>query len=448
MLKAACIRFSVLVMASFPCPALAQTPAARPAAYRLTLKDAIERGLRANLSVLVADTRVTEAQGTTERRRSLLLPHAQFQAPAMYQTLSLAAQGISFPGLPQVVGPFLTYDFRLSASQALYDPQDYHNWKASQHAEQATRDDLQDARNQIVRQVAGLYLSAESAAAEVVAAESRVDASEALLKLARDQHDAGVATGIDVLRAQVQLATDRQSLVEASNSAKQALLVLARSIGLSPGGPLELAETLQFGALALPPLEGALDGALASRADYLSLLAQREALQQQIKASRARYMPRLSASGNYGGIGGSVGSFAGTGAIQGTLSVALFDQDREGERRELNSRLRRLDDQLADLRLGIEQEIRQALLNLDSAADEVKVAQEALDLAQQELKLAHDRFRDGLTNNIEVVTAQDSLARAQENSIIALTRHADAKAALALALGNTEKTYGPYLGIQ
>jgi len=443
-------------MALLPCRALAQapSPAPGPPTDRLTLKEAIERGLRANLTVLLAGTRVTEAQGTAERRKSLLLPHAQFQAPAIYQTVSLAAEGISipsfpgFPGLPQVVGPFLTYDFRVSASQMLYDPQDYRNWKASQRAEQAARDDLQDARDQIIRQVAGLYLGAESAAAEVVAAQSRVDDSQALLNLARDQHNAGVATGIDVLRAQVQLATDRQSLVEASNSAKQTLLVLARFIGMSPGAPLELAQTLQFGPLAPPPLETALQGALAGRADYLSLLAQRESLEQQIKASHARYLPRLSAGGNYGGIGGSVGHFAGTGAIQSTLTMSLFDEDRQGERRELDSRLKRLDDQLADLRLGVEQEIRQALLNLDSAADEVKVAQEALGLAQQELKLARDRFRDGLTNNIEVITAQDSLARAQENTIIALTRHADAKAALALALGNTEKNYGPYLGIQ
>ena len=191
-----------------------------------------------------------------------------------------------------------------------------------------------------------------------------------------------------------------------------------------------------------------MNGALAGRADYLSLLTQRKALEEQVKASNARYLPRLSASGNYGAIGGSTDGINRTGAIQGTLSLTLFDQDRQGERRELDSRIQRVDDQIADLRLGIEQEIRQAMLNLESASVEVKVAQEALDLAQQELNLARDRFKDGLTNNIEVVTAQDSLARAQQNSIVAITRHSDAKAALALALGNTEKIYGPYLRVE
>ncbi len=430
----------ITMLAAVPCAAQDQPP------YRLTLKDAIERGLRANLSVLLAGTRVTEAAGTRERRLANLFPHAHIETPLTLQKRSLAAQGISFPGAPAVVGPFSTYDFRLYADQALVDLQSYHNWKASERQERATRNDLQDARNLIIRQIAGLYLSAESAAAQVVAAESRVSTSEVLWKLARDQHDAGIATGIDVVRAQVQRATERQGLVEARNSAQQALLVLARSIGMSPGTPLELAETLQYGPAEPPPVEAALNGALAGRADHLSLLAQRESLVEQEKASRARYAPRLGVSGNYGGIGRTLADTRGTGQIQGSVTLTLYDRDREGERQEISSRLERVDRQIADLRLGIEQDIRQALLDLGSAAEEVKVAKEALDLAEQELTLARDRFKDGLTNNIEVVNAQDSLARAQQNSIIALTRHADAKAALARALGDTEKIYEQYLG--
>lgn len=447
-LRVTSILFAALAAGTLPCPAGAQSAAAEPAPFRLTLKDAIERGLRANLRVLVAGTRISEAEGTSERRRSLLLPRARLETPIALQTRSLAAQGISAPGFPEVVGPFSTYDFRFYADQSLLDLQSYHNWKATERQEGAARNDLQDARNLIVRQIAGLYLNAESAAAQVAAAQSRVSTSGVLLKLARDQHDAGIATGIDVVRAQVRLATDRQTLVEARNAAQQALLVLARNIGMSPGTPLELAETLQFHAAEPPLVAAALNGALAGRADYLSLLTQREALVEQGKASRSRYLPRLGVSGNYGGTGRSLGDLSGTGAIQASLALTLYDRDRQGERQEIDSRVQRVDLQIADLRLGIEQDIRQALLNLESATEEVTVARETLDLAQQELALARDRFKDGLTNNIEVVNAQDSLARAQENSIVALTRHADAQAALALALGNTEKIYEPYLGIR
>ena len=173
-----------------------------------------------------------------------------------------------------------------------------------------------------------------------------------------------------------------------------------------------------------------------------------DALVEQRKASRARYLPQLSLGGNYGAIGRTLAGLRGTGAIEARLSVTLFDRDREGERQQIDSRIQRIDDQMADLRLGIEQEIRDAELTLESAAEEVQVAQSAEGLAQRELKLARDRFQAGVTNNIEVITAQDSLSRALENTIVALTRHADAKIALALALGATEQNYQRYLGLR
>jgi outer membrane protein TolC len=210
------------------------------APYRLTLEEAIKRGLQANVGVLVAGTRVTEAAGTRERRLSGYLPHAYIETPAAYQTVNIKAQGISFPGAPSVVGPFASYDFRVYVDQTLIDFQNYHTIKASEKGLQAARNDYQDTRNLVIRLIARLYLNAESSAAEVDAAESRVKTSETLEKLARDEHDAGVATGLDVLRAQVELANDRQSLLVKKNFLKQALMTLARNIGLDPGIPLEL----------------------------------------------------------------------------------------------------------------------------------------------------------------------------------------------------------------
>jgi outer membrane protein TolC len=173
---------------------------------------------------------------------------------------------------------------------------------------------------------------------------------------------------------------------------------------------------------------------------------QREALGEQLRASRARFLPKLFASGNYGGIGQTVPSMRGTGAIQATLSFTVFDRDREGEAKEIEARVQRIERQMNDARLGIEQDLRQALLNLDSAAEEVMVATAGLDLAEKELDLAKLRFSEGVTGNIEVVTAQDSYSRAQRNSIVALTKHADARIGLARALGNIEASYAEDIG--
>jgi outer membrane protein TolC len=414
--------------------------AQQPAPYRLTLQDAIQKALQANLSVLEAGTRVQEAEGTRARRHSAaLLPRVNAQTYASVQNRSLRAFGMSLPGMPEVVGPFSNYDFRVYAQQNVIDLQSYRGLKASERAVDAGKMDERDARDLIVRAIAGLYLNAQSALARAEAAQSRVTDSSTLLKLAKDKHDAGTATGVDVLRAEVQLANDRQALLIAKNQTRQSLLELARDLGMSPATPLELAEPLVFHPLAQPQAEALVPAALSARADYLSLASQRQGLVEQQHANRARSYPKLSLNGNFGGIGRSIGSVTDTGLVQGQIDFTLFDRDRNGEAQELASRVKRIDDQIADLRRGIDEEIREALLNLDSASEQVTVAREGQQLARRELELAQDRFQQGTANNVEVVTAQDELARAEENYILAVSSHVDAKFALARAMGDTEK---------
>ncbi|MGA9023222.1 MAG: TolC family protein [Terracidiphilus sp.] len=435
-------RFLLLLALGSTTLAADRCPAQQPIPYRLTLQDAIHKALQANLNVLVADTRVDESQGARERSLSAaLLPRVNAQVYANYQNRDLRAFGISVPGLPlpNVVGPFSNYDFRIYAQQNIVDLASYRSYKASERSLDASKLDDQDARDLIVRAVAGYYLSAQSAQARADAAQSRVTDSETLLKLAGDKHDAGTATGVDVLRAQVQLANDRQALLEAQNEYKQSLLVLARNLGIDPGTPLELAEPLRFQTLAQSQPEDLLPAALQSRADYLSLDRQRQSLLEQQSANRARFYPKVSINGNIGELGRSIGGVDTTGLIQGQIDFTIFDRDREGEAQQLASGLKRLDDRIADLRRGLDEEIREALLNLESASDQVRVASDGQDLAVRELQMAQDRFAAGTANNVEVVTAQDELARAQQNYILAVSSHVDAKFALARAMGDTEK---------
>jgi outer membrane protein TolC len=411
---------------------------------RLTLEDAIQRGLQANLRIRAAGTRVDEAAAVRERRFANLLPRARLESYANLQNRNLGAFGISAPGVPEVVPSFSNFDFRVYAEQPVIDRQGYHNWKATGRQEEAARQDYQDLRDEIVRLVAGLYLDAQAAAARVKAARSRVTTAEELHRLALERRSAGVATGVDVLRAQVELANAQQRLFEAENRVKKSLVTLARHIGMSPGTPLDLADGLEFRAVERPDARAATEESLARRGDYQALAAQREALLDQHGANRARYLPRLTVGGNYGGLGRTVGQVRGTGLLQATLSFTVFDRDREGEQKEVDSRVRRLDLQMADLRLGIEEQIRLALLTLESASEEVLVAQQGQELAMKELDLARERFQAGVTNNLEVISAQASVERAQENYILAVTRHTDAKMALARALGGTEKGYGRF----
>jgi outer membrane protein TolC len=438
-------KFALLCLASLVAGITAA--AQQQAPYQLTLQDAIQKALQANLSVLVAGTRVEEVEGTRMRRLSAaLLPRVNVQAYANYQNHDLQAQGLSFPGLPKVVGPLSNYDFRVYAQQNVVDIVSYRGFKASERALDAGKMDERDARDLIVRAIAALYLNVQSAAARVDAAQSRVTDSSTLYKLAKDKHDAGTATGVDVLRAQVQLANDKQALLMARNQLKQSLLELARNLGMNPATPLELAEPLNYRPLKQPDIEALAPAALLARADYLSLTIQRQGLVEQQRATRARSYPKLSVNGNFGEIGRSIGSVASTGLLQGQIDFTLFDRDRNGEAQELASRVKRIDDQIADLRRGIEEDIRAALLNLDSTNEQVAVAREGQELARRELELAQDRFQSGTANNVEVVTAQDELARAEENYILAVSSHVDAKYALARAMGDTEKNILEFTG--
>jgi outer membrane protein TolC len=415
-----------------------------PAPYRLTLREAVQRALENNVNALTAWTQVDEAEAVSTRYKSALLPHAVAETYANLQRISLDAfglTGLAVVALPEATGPFSNYDVQVGAQQNLVDLHSYRQWKASEHIIDAAKLGYEGACDLVILAVADLYLKSQSAVARIDAAQSRVTESDALYKLARDKHDAGTATGVDVLRAQVQLANDKQALLVAQNQYKQSLLALARNLGMSPGTPLEPADPLRYRPLPQLQAERLVPSALLARPDYLALASQRQALVEQQRANRARYYPKFSIFGGYGELGRNLGDFQRVGIVQAQIDITVFDRDRSGEAQQIASKVKRVDYQIADLRRGIEEEIREALLNIGSTAEQVAVAKEGQDLAQRELELAQDRFQSGTTNNVEVVTAQDQLARAQENYILAVSSHTDAKFGLAAALAET-KTIG------
>ena len=412
------------------------------APYRLTLREAVQRALENNVNVLTAWTQVDEAEGIRTRYKSALLPHVVAESYANLQRISLdtyGLTGLAVVALPEATGPFSNYDFHFGAQQNLFDLHSYRQWKASEHIVDAAKLGYEGAGDLVILAVAELYLKSQSAAARIDAAQSRVTNSDALYKLAKDRHDAGTATGVDVLRAQVQLANDKQALLAAQNQYKQSLIALARNLGMSPGTPLELADPLRYRPLPGLQAQSLVPSALLARPDYLALASQRQALVEQQRANRARYYPKFSIFGGYGELGRNLGDFQRIGIVQAQVDITVFDRDRSGEAQQIASQVKRVDYQIADLRRGIEEEIREALLNIGSTAEQVAVAKEGQDLAQRELELAQDRFQSGTTNNVEVVTAQDQLARAQENYILAVSSHTDATFGLAAALADTKR---------
>jgi outer membrane protein TolC len=418
-----------------------------PAPRKLSLDEAIQLGLKNNLRVLQTDTNNSLARVERIRALSALLPTVNGSVSEYVQEINLAVFGFHFPGVPTIIGPFGYSDIRASAAMNLIDWSARKNLRAVEQNQKATGLSAQDARDLVVEAVANSYLSIIAAGARVEAARSEVATAQALYERARDQHAAGVSPAIDELRSQVELKGRQQQLLASENQFAKDKLTLARVTGLPPSQEFDLSDTAPYAPLEGLTPEQMLDRAHQSRGDYLSLKAQIQAAEIAREAALAERYPKLALEGNYGANGVNVGQLHPTFAFVGSVKVNIFDGGRiHADVAQSDVSIRQRKDELGSLDERIEVDIRSALLDLKSAADQVVVAQSSLDVATQTLTQARDRFTAGVTDNIEVVQAQDAVANAQEALISSMYAHNLAKVALARAVGMTEMNLKQFMG--
>lgn len=412
----------------------------------LTFDDAIHRGLQQNLGVLLASDNTVSARGQRWKELSNLLPNISASLTENVQTVSLAQFGFKLPGLPRVVGPFNYSDIRGTVSQSLF------NWNFIQKERAAAQDlksselNYKDARELVVLAVGNAYLQALAGTARVETADAQVRTAQALYNKASDQQKAGVSPAIDVLRAQVELQNRQQQLIVARNDFAKQKLALARIIGLPPGQEFSLADRVPYAPLSTQGLEQSLQQAYASRSDYQASLSQVRSAELSRRAATAEYFPTLGIEADYGDIGVSPFRSNGTYHVAGSVTVPIFQGGRvHGDTLQAEATLRRARNQMENLRGQIDYEVRNAMLDLNAAADQVRVAQSSVKLAQETLTQAQDRFSAGVTDNLEVIQAQEAVAGANENYIASLYAHNLAKVEFARAIGFAEQGVKDYL---
>jgi len=424
---------------------LAGTAAAQtsPPRLRLSLREAVTRALQANPQVMMATLSVTEQEQTAAVARSALLPQATLEVPERAQRLNIQAGfGRSFPGIPQHAGPFQVFQAGTLFSVPLLDLSLWHRWQQARHLTERSRADQQTIREQITLLVVSQYLSGLRAAADVRAAEARVELARALYRQAQDLAQQGVATGLDVLRAEVELRNEEQRLIQSRTALQTTLYGLARLLNVDPATEIELSDEVSFYATPAFQAEATIAQAWAHRPELKALEAELRSLEAERAAVRAERFPALRAAGNWSEQGLSVNSVIPVYAYEVRLDLPLVTGGRiRAEIAREEARLARLLQQQQDLRNQIAMEVRVALANLESARHEVEVARLGVTLAEKEVELARDRFQAGVANNVEVVQAQDALARAQDNQIGALFRYNQARAELARATGQMEALY-------
>jgi outer membrane protein len=444
------IIFYIALVSLLPTSTRAQTnsgalPANAPTeTMRLTLEQAVSLGLRQNPTQQIAVLNAAESVQDKNITRSELLPQADLRVSDSANRVNLQAQfgGHPIPGLPQHIGPYQLFSAGPAFGSPVLDLSLWKRYQASRTQVDAAKANSLTTREQVILMVVSQYIGTLRAVANVEASKSRVELAQALYDQAADVQKEGVGTGIDTLRANVELQNEKQRLIEAENDREASLYGLSKLLNLDPRQKLELADSLSFFETPQPSVDTSIELALNDREEWKAIEAQERSAKYQKQAEQYSRLPSLRFDGNWAYLGTSSNDGIPTYQYTASVKVPLFTSGRiHAEVAKADLELRKIEQQKADLRNQIALDVKTSLLNLESARSEVQVANLGVQLAKEEVEQARDRFRAGVANNIEVISAQDSLSRANDNQIAALYRFNQARADFARAIGQMEKTY-------
>src|ERR1700722_10862680 len=430
-------------------PYLGGVPAGRLSAtpVELCLEDAVARGLKQNLGGVLATDVVSDARGQRWQALSELLPNVVTDTGFGVHQINVKADfGLTIHGEPPIIGPFGYFDSRAYLTQSAFDWGSIERARSSKAQVKSAEFSAKDAREMVVLVIVSNYLLVIADQSEVESATSQRDTAKALFQQTSDQKTAGLASAVDVLRSQVQLQSREQKLIVAQNDLAKQKLVLARAIGLPPGQRFEITTRIPYRELTPSSLDEAIQSAYKARPDFQSQMSQVRSAELASKAASAERYPSLGVETDYGLSGVNPGSSHGTVDAAATLRIPIFQGGRvHGDVLRADASLTAERERLEDLRARIDQEVRDAYLDLEASAQEVSVERSAVTLATQNLEQSRDRFISGVTDNIEVVQAQDALAIANDAYIGSLYGYNLAKISLARSTGVAESRFAEYV---
>jgi outer membrane protein TolC len=412
----------------------------------LSLDNAIQRGLKANLGIILSGTETASARGQKLSQLQSLLPSVDANSKETITQVDLPAEGLRLPNFPTVLGPFGYTDVRATLSWSLINLNSLHNYLAARHNFAADQLSAQDAQDMVVLTVGNAYLLVLADEAQVSSVEAQAATSKVSLDQATANHQAGTAPLLDELRARVDSQSIDQQLIVARNALEKDKLALARTIGLPLAQSFTLTDTAPFAAFDQIDVNATISQAHANRKDLAAMLEQTRAAEEQRKAATADRLPTFKFDGDYGDIGTTLAHSHGTGDATGTLTVPVFKEyEFRGEAQQAQAQLDTQRAKLSDLNAQIDADIRDALLDIASAQQQVEVAKSSVELAGEALSEAQQRYANGVSDNLAVSQAEQSVAQADDQYVTSLYRHNVAKLSLARALG-AGQNYKNYLG--
>jgi outer membrane protein len=412
---------------------------------RLTLQQSVALALKQNPTQQIAVIDAAESVQDKNITRADLLPQASFRASESVNRVNVKAQfgGLPlFPGIPGHIGPYELFSAGPSFGGSVFDFSLWRRYKASVSNVDAAKAQSLSTRESVILLVVSQYIGTLRAVANVEASRSRVELAQALYDQAADLQKEGVGTGIDTLRANVELQNEKQRLIEAENDRDSSLFGLSRLLNLDPRQKIELADSLSFFETPQPEVDASIDQALSARQEWKALEADEKVTKYEKQSLQYQRLPAVRFDGYWEYFGTTPSNAIPTYQYTGSLNFPLITGGRiKAQVTKADLEIQKVQQQKADLRNQIALDVKTSLLNLRSARNEVQVADLGVKLAQDEVVQARDRFNAGVANNIEVISAQDSLSRANDNQILALYRFNQARADYARAIGQMEKTY-------
>ncbi|HLG57994.1 MAG TPA: TolC family protein [Vicinamibacterales bacterium] len=414
----------------------------------LSIADAIERALRHNLGVLLSEQGTARAAGTRMEALSHLLPNVTGRVSESRRKSNLEAFGFPLSGqFPRIVGPFNVFDARVFLSQAVLDLSALNEVREEGHNLAAARHSYRSARDLVVLVAANLYLQTLAAGARADSARAQRDTADALHRQADSLRQNGLVAGIDVVRAEVRLSTERQRATAAENDFQKSKLQLARVIGLPLGQTFVLGDDIPIVPAPEMTVDQALERAYKTRPDYLAALERVQAAESARRAVSSEALPSVRVTADYGAIGLTASTALPTFNLTGTIDVPIFEGGRlQGRRAQADADLRERRAEAEDVRSEIYYDVQTAFLDVKATEEELQTATRARELAALQLTQSRDRFAAGVVSNIEVVQSQEAVALASEQYINAQYSFNLAKAMLARSLGTAEEAVRQYLG--
>jgi outer membrane protein TolC len=443
------------IQAAGPYTGSALSTSKMPFSGKLSLRDAVARGLEYNLGSVGLSIAMRQAHGQTLIARSALMPNDNGSLSETVMQTDLRAEGLRisspFPGfgIPSIVGPFNYFDLRARLTQTVADMTALNNYRSAKETLHADEFFAQDSKDLVVLAVGGAYLQVIAARARVESAKVQLETASALFSQTAQQRSVGLLAQIDVNKSEVQMLTQKQRLSSLQNDLAKQKINLARLTGLPPNDRYELSDDVPFAAAPVVNEEDAVAQALMQRPDIKAALAQIRASERSMAAARAERLPSLALNADYGVIGENPAQSHGTFSVAGTLRIPIWQGGRtEGDIEQANAALAQRRAELEDLRSRVESEVRNAFLDLQAATSQVEVAIQNRDVTRQTLDLTRQRFDAGITDSVEVSQAQASVAAAELDYINSVFAHNVAKLSLARASGGSAESLPRFLKLQ